>query len=287
MPDTVEKIGGTRLLRIDALRDKLIVGDRAGDALCGLIALKTRNRIIFSPHPRAHRSTNKAARLVHDAAIAAGAPAGIVGWIEEPTVEVSNALMRHPDINLTLATGRPGMVKAADPRAHEQVHNAATIAGIAFANTFLGVCHAMAHKTGAQFNIPHGSANAMLIANVVRYAEIARHLGFGGTRDHQRVELLVGWIEGLKWALDVPPSIKERGVRDADLLAEVHALAEAAFDDQCTGANPRYPLISELKQILLDGYYGRAYVDPALRDKAVETAQAKPAARSGAKAENA
>ena len=161
---------------------------------------------------------------------------------------------------------------AADPKAREQVHNAATIAGIAFANAFLGVCHSMAHKIGAQFNIPHGTANAMLIANVVRYnaadiptkqaafsqydrpkgvaryAEIARHLGLGGSRDHQRVELLVDWIEALKGALDVPPSIKEWGVREADFLAEVDALAEAAFDDQCTGANPRYPLVSELKQ---------------------------------------
>ncbi len=200
---------------------------------------------------------------------------------------------------------------AADPKAREQVHNAATIAGIAFANAFLGVCHSMAHKIGAQFHIPHGTANAMLIANVVRYnavdiptkqaafsqydrpkgvaryAEIARHLGLGGTRDHQRVELLVDWIEELKRALDVPPSIKEWGVREADFLVEVDALAEAAFDDQCTGANPRYPLVSELKQMLLDSYYGRAYVDPALREEAVEAAPAKPAAKSGAKVENA
>ncbi len=181
---------------------------------------------------------------------------------------------------------------AANPRARELVHNAATIAGIAFANAFLGVCHSMGHKIGAEFDIPHGTANAMLIANVVRYnavdiptkqaafsqydrpksvaryAEIARHLGLGGSRDHQRVELLVDWIEELKRQLDVPPSIRDWGVPEATFLARVDALAEAAFDDQCTGTNPRYPLVSELKQLLLDSYYGRAYVEPGLRETA-------------------
>ncbi|MEZ5721027.1 MAG: bifunctional acetaldehyde-CoA/alcohol dehydrogenase [Paracoccaceae bacterium] len=189
----------------------------------------------------------------------------------------------------------------ADPKAREQVHNAATIAGIAFANAFLGVCHSMAHKIGAQFHIPHGTANGMLIANVVRYnaadiptkqaafsqydrpkgvaryAEIARHLGLGGSRDHERVALLVDWIEGLKCDLDIPPSIREWGVSEADFLAEVDALAEAAFDDQCTAANPRYPLVSELKQILLDSFYGRAYVEPGLRVEA----EATPAKKAG------
>ncbi|MCB1348090.1 MAG: iron-containing alcohol dehydrogenase, partial [Maritimibacter sp.] len=189
----------------------------------------------------------------------------------------------------------------ADPKAREQVHNAATIAGIAFANAFLGVCHSMAHKIGAQFHIPHGTANGMLIANVVRYnaadiptkqaafsqydrpkgvaryAEIARHLGLGGSRDHERVALLVDWIEGLKCDLDIPPSIREWGVSEADFLAEVDALAEAAFDDQCTAANPRYPLVSELKQILLDSFYGRSYVEPGLRVEA----EATPAKKAG------
>lgn len=190
---------------------------------------------------------------------------------------------------------------SADPKAREQVHNAATIAGIAFANAFLGVCHSMAHKIGAQFHIPHGTANAMLIANVVRYnaadiptkqaafsqydrpkgvaryAEIAKHLGLGGSRDHQRVELLVDWIEELKRDLDIPSSIREWGVSEADFLAEVDTLAEAAFDDQCTAANPRYPLVSELKQILLDSFYGRVYVEPALR----EAEQGAPAMKAG------
>ncbi len=174
---------------------------------------------------------------------------------------------------------------AKDPKAREQVHNAATIAGIAFANAFLGVCHSMAHKLGAEFHIAHGLANALLICNVIRYnsvdiptkqaafsqydrpqsvaryAQIARHLGIEAHRDHERVEKLIEWIDNLKKTLGIAASIQAAGVAEADFLAKVDEIAEDAFDDQCTGANPRYPLISELKQILLDSYYGRAYVE--------------------------
>ncbi|WP_029011088.1 bifunctional acetaldehyde-CoA/alcohol dehydrogenase [Azospirillum halopraeferens] len=176
---------------------------------------------------------------------------------------------------------------AKDPKAREQVHNAASIAGIAFANAFLGICHSMAHKLGAEFHLAHGMANALLISNVIRYnaadiptkqtafsqydrpkgvaryAQIARHLGLGGSRDHERVETLVQWVDELKAALDIPPSIQAAGVPEADFLARVDSIAEAAFDDQCTGANPRFPLVAEIKQLLLDSYYGRAYVEPA------------------------
>ena len=179
---------------------------------------------------------------------------------------------------------------AKDPKAREQVHNAATIAGIAFANAFLGVCHSMAHKLGAEFHIAHGLANALLISNVIRYnavdiptkqaafsqydrpksvaryAEIARHLGIEASRDHERVEKLVEWVDGLKKQLGIPASIQAAGVAEADFLAKVDKLAVDAFDDQCTGANPRYPLISELKQLLLDSYYGRAYVESYERE---------------------
>ncbi|MCF8483287.1 MAG: bifunctional acetaldehyde-CoA/alcohol dehydrogenase [Rhodospirillum sp.] len=179
---------------------------------------------------------------------------------------------------------------AKDPKAREQVHNAATLAGIAFANAFLGVCHSMAHKLGAEFHLPHGLANALLITNVIRYnaadiptkqtafsqydrpksvaryAEIARHLDLGGTRDHERVQRLIDWVEDMKTILDIPPSIRAAGVPEADFLAKVDLLAEEAFDDQCTGANPRFPLMSELKQLLLDSYYGRAYTDDASRE---------------------
>lgn len=172
---------------------------------------------------------------------------------------------------------------ANDPRAREQTHNAATIAGIAFANAFLGVCHSMAHKLGAEFHLAHGLANALLISNVIRYnaadipakqtafsqydrpqgvaryAQIAKHLGLEAQRDHERVEKLIAWVDELKAVLEIPPSIQAAGVNEADFLAKVDKLAEAAFDDQCTGANPRFPLIGELRQLLLDSYYGRAF----------------------------
>lgn len=178
---------------------------------------------------------------------------------------------------------------AKDPKAREQVHNAACLAGIAFANAFLGVCHSMAHKLGAEFHIAHGLANALLISNVIRYnaadipakqtafsqydrpkgveryAQIAKHLGLEANRDHERVEKLIEWVEGLKKTLNIPASIQAAGVSESDFLAKVDKLAEAAFDDQCTGANPRFPLISELKQLLLDSFYGRAYVEPYVR----------------------
>jgi len=175
---------------------------------------------------------------------------------------------------------------AADPGAREAVHNAASIAGIAFANAFLGVCHSMAHKLGAEFHLAHGLANALLIANVIRYnandtptkqtafsqydrpqarhryGEIAQHLGLAGGNTAERIHSLVAWVEELKRTLGVPGSIREAGVDEAAFLARLDLVAEGAFDDQCTGSNPRYPLISELKQLLLDSYYGRAYQEP-------------------------
>jgi len=203
---------------------------------------------------------------------------------------------------------------AKDPKAREQVHNAATLAGIAFANSFLGVCHSAAHKLGAEFHLPHGIANALLIANVIRYnaadiptkqtafsqydrpkgvaryAQIAKHLGLGGSRDHERVVKLADWVEDLKATLEIPASIQAAGVPEADFLAKVDAIAEAAFDDQCTGANPRYPLVSEIKQLLLDSYYGRVYQEfsePLPEDaKVVQMTQKgkKPAKAASAKA---
>ena len=181
---------------------------------------------------------------------------------------------------------------AKDPKARELVHNASTIAGIAFANAFLGVCHSMAHKLGAEFHLAHGLANALLISNVIRfnsadiptkqtafsqydrpqarcrYADVAEHLGLGGKNDEQKVINLITWIEELKKTIQIPASIKEAGVPEELFLSKLDQLAEEAFDDQCTGANPRYPLISELKQLLLDSYYGRDYVENHLRDEA-------------------
>lgn len=176
---------------------------------------------------------------------------------------------------------------ANDPIAREKVHNAATIAGVAFANAFLGVCHSMAHKIGAEFHLPHGLANALLISNVVRYnandnptkqtafsqydrpqarrryAEVADHLGLSqeGDRTAQKIERLLAWLEELKLNLDIPTSIQAAGVSEADFIAKLEELAVEAFDDQCTGANPRYPLITELKEVLLASYYGKAFVE--------------------------
>ena len=174
---------------------------------------------------------------------------------------------------------------ARNPQARERVHSAATIAGIAFANAFLGVCHSMAHKLGSQFHIPHGLANALLITNVIRYnandnptkqtafsqydrpkarcryAEIADHLGLttGKESTGAKIGKLLMWLESLKAELGIPKSIREAGVQEADFLAAVDKLANDAFDDQCTSANPRYPLISEIRQILLDTFYGRIF----------------------------
>lgn len=171
---------------------------------------------------------------------------------------------------------------ASDPVAREKVHNAATIAGIAFANSFLGVCHSMAHKIGSRFHIPHGIANGLLISNVIRYnaadgrkmtafsqygrpqskkryVQIARHLGFDVSRDIDGVNELIEWIDETKRLLEIPKSIKDYGIDEDEFMASVDELAADSFDDQCTGANPRSPLISELKQLLISSYYGYAY----------------------------
>ncbi|WP_075188321.1 bifunctional acetaldehyde-CoA/alcohol dehydrogenase [Teredinibacter haidensis] len=197
---------------------------------------------------------------------------------------------------------------AQDPVAREKVHNAATIAGIAFANAFLGICHSMAHKLGAEFHLPHGLSNALLLTNTIRYnatniptkqaafsqydrpkalqryGEVAQALGFNQERTADRVEALLIWLDELKVELDIPLSIKAAGVSEADFLAKVDNLAEEAFDDQCTGANPRYPLISELKQILLDSYYGRAYTEEYDREEAelIELPKAKKISKKSA-----
>jgi acetaldehyde dehydrogenase/alcohol dehydrogenase len=208
---------------------------------------------------------------------------------------------------------------AKDPVAREKVHNAATLAGIAFANAFLGACHSMAHKIGAAFHLPHGLANALLISNVIRYnandnptkqaafsqydrpkakcryAEIAECLGLGGATKDEKVENLIQWVEELKKELEIPASIQEAGVSEADFLAKLDAVAVDAFDDQCTGANPRYPLISELKAILLDSFYGRPFVELTDRidlgvpvEKPVPAHKAKAASgKLAAKAEEA
>jgi len=198
---------------------------------------------------------------------------------------------------------------AKDPVAREKVHNAATLAGVAFANAFLGACHSMAHKLGAAFHIPHGLANALLITNVIRYnandnptkqaafsqydrpkakcrySDISDCLGLGGATKNEKVENLIRWVEELKKQLDIPASIQEAGVSEADFLAKLDAVAVDAFDDQCTGANPRYPLIKELRAILLDSFYGRPFVELTDRVEAAAPAE-KTAVAHKAKAAN-
>ncbi len=170
---------------------------------------------------------------------------------------------------------------AKDPKAREKVHYAATIAGMAFANAFLGVCHSLAHKLGSTFHVPHGLANALLISHVIRYnatdapfkqaifpqykypnaksryARIADYLNLGGTTEEEKVENLITAIENLKRQLHIPESIHEV-IPEADkqFYAQVEEMAENAFDDQCTGANPRYPLIAELKELYLLAHRG-------------------------------
>ena len=170
---------------------------------------------------------------------------------------------------------------AADMKAREKVHYAATMAGMAFANAFLGICHSMAHKLGARFNLPHGLANALLIVDVIRYnatdiplkqtafpqytyptaksryARVADYLQLGGKTEDEKVARLVQAIESLKAKLDIPASIREAGVPEQAFAAALDTLAEDAFDDQCTGANPRYPLIREIKDLYNKAYSGK------------------------------
>lgn len=162
--------------------------------------------------------------------------------------------------------------------AREKVHNAATMAGMAFANAFLGLCHSMAHKIGAAFDLPHGLANALLIGHVMRYnaedapqkqaafpqyeypqakaryARVAGYLGLPGENDDERVASLIRAVEDLKRRVGIPATIREAGVDEDDFHAEVDRLAELAFDDQCTGANPRYPLIADIRELYLAAF---------------------------------
>ena len=172
-----------------------------------------------------------------------------------------------------------------DIEAREKMANAATMAGMAFANAFLGVCHSMAHKLGAFHHLPHGVANALMIEEVLRfnaaeapakmgtfsqydhphtlarYAEIADYLGLGGKTDSDKLENLIKAINELKAKVGIKETIKDYGIDEADFLARLDEMTEQAFDDQCTGANPRYPLMSEIKQMYLNAYYGKHFTE--------------------------
>ena len=169
---------------------------------------------------------------------------------------------------------------AEDPEAREKMANAATMAGMAFANAFLGVCHSMAHKLGAFHHIPHGVANALMIEEVLRfnaeevptkmgtfpqydhphtlrrYAEIAEALNLGGNTDEEKLEKLIAAINSLKEKIGIKKTIKDYDINEQDFLSTLDEMTEQAFDDQCTGANPRLPLMKEIKQMYLNAYYG-------------------------------
>ena len=167
----------------------------------------------------------------------------------------------------------------ADELAREKMHNASCIAGMAFTNAFLGINHSLAHKLGGEYHIPHGRANAVILPYVIdynaqeptkfaifpkygkfvadeRYAQIARYLGFGGNTKEEQVQALINEVRKLMADLGMPKTLKECGVKEADFLKKLPELAERAFEDQCTTANPRYPLVTELMEIYKKAYYG-------------------------------
>ena len=170
-----------------------------------------------------------------------------------------------------------------EPVAREKVAHAATMAGMAFANAFLGVCHSMAHKLGAFHHIAHGVANALMLEYVIRfnaddvptkmgtfpqyayphtkrrYAEIAEYLNLGGKDDDEKVENLISAVNALKARVGIKETIRDYGVDEKHFLDTLDDMVEQAFDDQCTGANPRYPLMSEIKEMYLKAYYGKDY----------------------------
>ncbi len=167
-----------------------------------------------------------------------------------------------------------------DVAAREKMANAATMAGMAFANAFLGVCHSMAHKLGAFHHLPHGVANALMIDHVLRfnasetpkkmgtfsqydhphtlarYAEVADYLGLGGKTNEEKLENLIKALDELKEKVGIKKTVKDYGIDEKDYLDRLDEMTEQAFDDQCTGANPRYPLMSEIKEMYLNAYYG-------------------------------
>lgn len=169
---------------------------------------------------------------------------------------------------------------ASDPEAREKMADAATMAGMAFANAFLGICHSMGHKLGAFHHLAHGITVSLVLDNVMRfnsseapvrmgtfpqykypnalrrYAEIAESIGIDGKDDNEKLDKLIAKIDELKDKIGIKHTIKDYGIKEEDFLSTLDQMSEQAFDDQCTGANPRYPLISEIKEIYLKTYYG-------------------------------
>jgi len=177
---------------------------------------------------------------------------------------------------LPIAYNEPNNVEA-----RQKMADASCMAGMAFANAFLGVCHSMAHKLGAFHHLPHGVANALMINETIRfnavenprkmgtfsqyqyphtlarYAECARFCGIVAATDEEAVEKFIAKIDELKKAVGIKDTIREYGIDEKDFLDRLDAMVEQAFDDQCTGANPRYPLMSEIKEMFMNAYYGK------------------------------
>ncbi len=202
-------------------------------------------------------------------------------YVSVLATEFTNGLALEAIALLLKYLPRAYKLGAKDPEAREKVHYAATIAGMAFANAFLGICHSMAHKLGSTFHLPHGLANALMITHVIRYnstdapfkqaifpqyeyphakeryAEIADYLHLGGNTLDEKVEKLVEAIDNLKLEIDIPLTIKEvLPGEEREFYEQIEELAEQAFDDQCTGSNPRYPLIKDLKELYTLAYRG-------------------------------
>lgn len=180
-----------------------------------------------------------------------------------------------------------------DVEAREKMANAATMAGMAFANAFLGVCHSMAHKLGAFHHLPHGVANALMIEEVLRfnasetpakmgtfsqydhphtlarYAEVADCLGINGNTNEEKLEGLINAVNELKARVGIKATIQDYGIEENVFLEKLDEMIEQAFDDQCTGANPRYPLMSEIKQMYLNAYYGKHFVEADMPEKLI------------------
>ncbi len=177
---------------------------------------------------------------------------------------------------------------ASDPLAREKMHNASTIAGMAFTNAFLGINHSLAHKLGGEFHVPHGCANAILLPHVIRYNGVEnptkftsfpkyesyivgdkffalmKKLGFNPKDNNDAVEMLAKKVESLNEYLQIPATLKEYGINEAAFLAKVDQLSDLAFGDQCTTANPRLPLVTELREIYLTAYYGKGNIPAKL-----------------------
>jgi acetaldehyde dehydrogenase/alcohol dehydrogenase len=198
-----------------------------------------------------------------------------------------------------------------DIEAREKMANAATMAGMAFANAFLGVCHSMAHKLGAFHHLPHGVANALMIDEVLRfnsseapvkmgtfsqydhphtlarYAEVAEALGIDGKDDNEKLANLIDALDKLKARVGIKPTIKEYNIDETDFLNRLDDMTKQAFDDQCTGANPRYPLMSEIKQMYLNAYYGKTFKEPEMPNESqVSSGDEHSIKRSFLKAKN-